>query len=160
RFGLGLLLLPFVAAGVLAVRDAADVGSLRSRDGPPPESQSTPAKSDQTQIAAAPEPPQPAQLSAEPPSPAPPPPGPTAPAPNEHGDVVPVYYGRDRHTEGPPERPSYTSERARRLELGRALVTVPKAHELPDVERPWTYRLPFTQIVLDRGREDPALHFT
>src|SRR5262249_32641581 len=72
----------------------------------------------------------------------------------------PVYYGTDRKREGSPEDPTYTSERARRLELGRALVTVPKAHEVPNVERPWVYRLPFTQIVLYREREDPARHFT
>ena len=40
------------------------------------------------------------------------------------------------------------------------MVTVPKSHEVPNVERPWVYRLPFTQVVLFREREDPARHFT
>ena len=75
-------------------------------------------------------------------------------------DVVPVFYGTDRNRAGTDTRISYGSERARRLELGRALVTVPKAHEVPNVERPWVYRLPFTQIVLYSETEDPKRHFT
>lgn len=31
---------------------------------------------------------------------------------------------------------------------------------MPRVERPWTLRLPFTQVVLYRQREDPSRHFT
>jgi hypothetical protein len=75
-------------------------------------------------------------------------------------DVVPVFYGTDRNraVSGTPN--IYGTERARRLEVGRALVTVPKGHEVPNLERPWVYRLPFTQIVLAGGREDPKQHFT
>jgi esterase/lipase superfamily enzyme len=75
-------------------------------------------------------------------------------------DVVPVFYGTDRNADATPQRADYGSGRAKRLELGRALVTVPKTHEVPNVERPWVYRLPFTQIVIYREREDPARHFT
>ena len=82
-----------------------------------------------------------------------------APSP-EPWDVVPVYYGTDRVAEPLAQRASYGSGRAKRLEVGRALVTVPKRHEVPNVERPWVYRLPFTSIVISRGREDPKLHFT
>ena len=71
-----------------------------------------------------------------------------------------MYYGTDRRSATRAERPVYGNERARRLELGGALVTVPKSHEVPNVERPWVYRLPFTQIVLYQEKEDPALHFT
>ena len=78
----------------------------------------------------------------------------------EPWDVVPVYYGTDRASELREQRASYGSERAKRLEIGRALVTVPKTHEVPHVERPWVYRLPFTSIVLFRASEDPRLHFT
>lgn len=78
----------------------------------------------------------------------------------EPWDVVPVYYGTDRAAEPLARRASYGSDRAKRLEVGRALVTVPKRHEVPNVERPWVYRLPFTSIVLTREREDPKLHFT
>lgn len=73
---------------------------------------------------------------------------------------MPVYYGTDRNAETTGNRLSYGSDRARRLELGRALVTVPKIHEVPNVERPWVYRLPFTRIILFEEREDPARHFT
>jgi esterase/lipase superfamily enzyme len=79
---------------------------------------------------------------------------------SEPWDVVPVYYGTDRNVEPGASRLSYGSERARRLELGRALVTVPKIHEVPNVERPWVYRLPFTRIILFQEAEDPARHFT
>ena len=78
----------------------------------------------------------------------------------EPWDVVPVFYGTDRNREAQAKRISYGSDRARRLELGRALVTVPKVHEVPNIERPWVYRLPFTQIVLYSEAEDPKRHFT
>lgn len=83
-----------------------------------------------------------------------------AAAPAVQWDVVPVFYGTDRVGEPQAERASYTSGRGKRLELGRALVTVPKSHQVPQVERPWAYRLPFTSIVLYREREDPNRHFT
>ena len=78
----------------------------------------------------------------------------------EPWDVVPVFYGTDRGREPRAAGTGYGTERARRLELGRALVTVPKAHQLPNIERPWVYRLPFTQIVLHSEPEDPRSHFT
>jgi esterase/lipase superfamily enzyme len=93
----------------------------------------------------------------EPPTPAP---GPVARGITESWDVVPVFYGTDRGREQLGANINYGTERARRLELGRALVTVPKAHQLPNIERPWAYRLPFTQIVLHSEPEDPRQHFT
>jgi esterase/lipase superfamily enzyme len=78
----------------------------------------------------------------------------------EPWDVVPVFYGTDRNRETQATRVAYGSDRARRLEMGRALVTVPKVHEVPNIERPWVYRLPFTQIVLYSETEDPKRHFT
>ena len=83
------------------------------------------------------------------------------PAPaSDQWDVVPVYYGTDRKSIVTGDRLEYGSDRGRKLEFGGALVTVPKSHEVPNVERPWVYRLPFTQIVLMREKEDPAKHFT
>ena len=120
-------------------------------------------------VAAAPPPPTP---SAPPPVATSPTPAPSAaPAPMRNGpttrgmvaepwDVVPVFYGTDRNREAQATPVAYGSERARRLELGRALVTIPKAHEVPNIERPWVYRLPFTQIVLYSEKEDPKRHFT
>jgi esterase/lipase superfamily enzyme len=97
--------------------------------------------------------------------PSPPPPaGGAAPADEEakteQGEwgVVPVYYGTDR-TQAPNEsRLDYGSERGRRLELGRALVTVPKAHKVPNVERPWAIKV--FNITLYQEAEDPDRHFT
>jgi esterase/lipase superfamily enzyme len=87
-----------------------------------------------------------------------PPPGPLAP---ESGwDVVPVFYGTDRARKDAPERLVYTSQRARRLELGRALVTVPKIHQVPNIERPFAIRIPFFQITVFEQAEDPRQHFT
>jgi esterase/lipase superfamily enzyme len=109
------------------------------------------------------------EKAAEPRKAAPPPPAAPAPALRngaggraapEPWDVVPVFYGTDRNRETHATRAVYGSERAKRLELGRALVTVPKVHEVPNVERPWVYRLPFTQIVLYSESEDPKRHFT
>jgi esterase/lipase superfamily enzyme len=75
-------------------------------------------------------------------------------------DVVPVFYGTDRTKTKDAKRIQYTSERAKRLEIGRALVTVPKVHQVPAIERPWVYKLPFTSIVIMQEKEDPAKHFT
>jgi esterase/lipase superfamily enzyme len=83
-------------------------------------------------------------------------------------DVVPVLYGTDRARQGRPEgepgretgRAQYGSERARRLELGRALVTVPAAHRIPSIERPFALRVPYLQLVLYEQGEDAKRHFT
>jgi esterase/lipase superfamily enzyme len=149
----------------------------RSRD--EAERQSRSEKAAEARKAAPPLPPAPPPAAATPPpvAAAPPPvatsPNPApgaAPAPMRNGtgtrgvsepwDIVPVFYGTDRNREAPETRVVYGSERARRLELGSALVTVPKAHEVPNIERPWVYRLPFTQIVLYSETEDPKRHFT
>lgn len=74
--------------------------------------------------------------------------------------VVPVFYGTDRSRDDQPERIAYDWQRGRRLELGRALVTIPKAHEVPKVERPWAIRIPYTNITLYEAAEDPKRHFT
>jgi esterase/lipase superfamily enzyme len=75
-------------------------------------------------------------------------------------DIVPVFYGTDRLRQGGGGRVIYGSERARRLELGRALVTVPAAHRMPGIERPFALRVPFFQVVLHEQPEDPRRHFT
>ncbi len=129
--------------------------------------------------AAPPAPAAPPVTATPPPTPAAPPPVATSPTPApsaapppmrngtgtrgvvaEPWDVVPVFYGTDRAREAQATPVAYGSDRARRLDLGRALVTVPKSHEVPNIERPWVYRLPFTQIVLYSEKEDPKRHFT
>jgi esterase/lipase superfamily enzyme len=86
-----------------------------------------------------------------------PPPGVPA-AEKADWDVVPVFYGTDRVRKDDPKRIAYTSDRARRLELGRALVTVPKAHQVPNIERPFAIRL-FNVTIYEQA-EDPKQHFT
>ena len=88
-----------------------------------------------------------------------PPPG-TPAASEGDWDVVPVFYGTDRARQDQPKRLLYTSERARRLELGHALVTVPKTHQVPNIERPFAIRIPYFQVTIYEGAEDPKNHFT
>lgn len=83
---------------------------------------------------------------------------------NEDWSVVPVFYGTDRerkstNTEA-TEKISYDWQRGRRLELGRALVTIPKDHVVPMVERPWAIRIPYINVTLYEAEEDPKEHFT
>ena len=84
------------------------------------------------------------------------------PPPDAHTpwDVVPVFYGTDRQEEPNAKRVSYNSERGRRLALGRALVTVPKIHEVPQIERPWALRIPYFDVTIYEEAEDPKKHFT
>ncbi len=86
------------------------------------------------------------------------------PTPAGDFDVVPVFYGTDRSsmpaTGSGSARITYDSNRAKRMELGRAMVTVPRIHQVPNIERPWAYRLPLTNIVLYTEAEDPKKHFT
>jgi len=85
--------------------------------------------------------------------------GSAAPAPTEW-DVVPVFFGTDRSRRDQAKRIAYGSDRGHKLEVGRALVTVPKAHQVPNVERPWALKIPYTSIILYQEAEDPKKHFT
>jgi esterase/lipase superfamily enzyme len=75
-------------------------------------------------------------------------------------DVVPVFYGTDRDRDPNPKRLAYNADRAHRLELGRALVTVPKIHQVPQIERPWAIRIPYFDVTIYEQAEDPKKHFT
>jgi esterase/lipase superfamily enzyme len=114
--------------------------------------------------APAPRPAAPAASSAPPPAASAPPPtrGVVSGAKTESPDwdVVPVFYGTDRGRAADTKRLRYNADRAGRLELGRVLVTVPKVHQMPNVERPWAIRVPFFDITIYEQKEDPKLHFT
>jgi esterase/lipase superfamily enzyme len=73
---------------------------------------------------------------------------------------VPVFYGTDRLQDPNPKRISYNSDRAHRLELGRALVTVPRIHQVPKIERPFAIRIPYFDVTIYEEAEDPNQHFT
>ncbi len=75
-------------------------------------------------------------------------------------DIVPVFYGTDRDRADQASRIGYGTGRAQRLELGRALVTVPKLHQVPTIKRPFAIRVPFFQITIFERAEDPKQHFT
>lgn len=106
--------------------------------------------------------PDPVGGGAPPPQPSPPPPSPSEAKVPEKAqgdwDVVPVFYGTDRAQKQNVQRLDYGSERGRRLELGRALVTVPKVHKVPSIERPWAIRV--FNVTLYQEAEDPNRHFT
>lgn len=86
-------------------------------------------------------------------------PPPTTEAEKEF-DVVPVFYGTDRGRAADPNRLHYGIERAERLELGRAMVTVPTVHKVPNIERPWVVEIPYFKVKVWEQKEDPAKHFT
>jgi esterase/lipase superfamily enzyme len=79
---------------------------------------------------------------------------------------VPVLYGTDRKRDDVARDPkagkriAYGAQRARRLELGRALVTVPAVHRVPSIERPFAVRIPFFNVAVYEQAEDPKRHFT
>ena len=75
-------------------------------------------------------------------------------------DVVPVFYGTDRAVEPNAQRLMFGSDRGRRLQLGQAFVTVPKGHQVPQVERPWAVKIPYFDVTLYEQKEDPKQHFT
>lgn len=93
------------------------------------------------------------------------PPG-NEPPPTQHYDgvekfaVVPVFFGTDRERVDNDQRADYGAGRGRRLEIGRALVSVPASHEGPDIERPWTLRIPYFDVKIYEQAEDPDAHFT
>lgn len=104
------------------------------------------------------------------PAAAPPPPPPAAAAPEPAGgagppqspdwQVVPVYWGTDRAVQPNAQRLAFGSDRARKLQLGVADITVPKTHEVPNVERPWVVKIPYFDVTLYAEAEDPKKHFT
>ena len=116
----------------------------------------------------------PAPTAAAPPPPPPPPIGagvpPAAPSaaaraaietdPSKKYKVVPVFYGTDREIEPDPTRLQFGSERGHKLQLGRALITVPFSHEVPHIERPREIEIPYFKIKIYAEKEDPDKHFT
>ena len=90
----------------------------------------------------------------------PPPPPPPPPGADPTFDVVPVFYGTDRAVEPDPKRLQFGAERGHRLQLGRALVTVPTAHKVPAIERPWVIEIPYFKVKIYEEKEDTAKHFT
>ena len=75
-------------------------------------------------------------------------------------DLVPVFYGTDRVVEPNAERLQYGTDRGHKLQLGRAMVSVPSAHKVPNIERPWVVEIPYFKYKIYEEKEDPAKHFT
>lgn len=98
-----------------------------------------------------------ARAPAPAPSATPPPPAAEAAKPF---DLVPVFYGTDRVVEPNTQRLQFSTERGHKLQLGRAMVSVPTAHKVPNIERPWVVELPYFKYKIYEEKEDPAKHFT
>ncbi|MFT3731654.1 MAG: alpha/beta hydrolase [Hyphomicrobium sp.] len=111
-----------------------------------------------------------APMPPPPPPPAAAAPPPAAPAtaaraaieadPNKKYKVIPVFYGTDRAVEPDPARLQFGSERGHKLQLGRALITVPFVHKVPQIERPREIEIPYFKIKIYAEKEDPDKHFT
>jgi esterase/lipase superfamily enzyme len=72
---------------------------------------------------------------------------------------VPVFYGTDRNRVKQEGRFGYANDRAKRLEMGRALVSVPLDHKVPNIERPRAWTIPYVGT-FQLEKEDPNRHFT
>ena len=97
------------------------------------------------------------------PSPVPPAGGAAAPsiaaASDDRFHIVPVFYGTDRNRIKQEGRVGYANDRAKRLEMGRALVSVPLDHKVPNIERPRAWTIPYLGTI-QLEKEDPSKHFT
>jgi len=129
------------------------------RTAPVPESGTQPLSNPQPEAKTYPEMAAP-QEGAEKPTPPGPPPQASGGEEKSDWDVVPVFYGTDRDHEANPKRLAYNADRAHRLELGRAFVTVPRIHQVPEIERPWAIRIPYFDVTIYEQAEDPKKHFT
>lgn len=79
--------------------------------------------------------------------------------PPDRRDVVQVFYGTDRTRADKPNRIAYGSDRAQRLELGRALVTVPIAHQAPPSARQWSIKRAYLSVTRLDAAEEAKTHF-
>jgi esterase/lipase superfamily enzyme len=81
------------------------------------------------------------------------------PGPSDRFHIVPVFYGTDRNRVKQEGRIGYANDRAKRLEMGRALVSVPLDHKVPNIERPRAWTIPYLGTI-QLEKEDPNKHFT
>ena len=79
---------------------------------------------------------------------------------NKDFSTVDIFYGTDRNRADSPAKLGFGSDRSRRLELGKAVVTVPRLSGPANLERPWAYRIPFSNVSVYQQQEDPKRHFT
>jgi len=85
--------------------------------------------------------------------------GGAAPGPDDRFHIVPVFYGTDRNRVKQETRVGYANDRAKRLEMGRALISVPLDHKVPNIERPRAWTIPYLGTI-QIEKEDPNKHFT
>jgi esterase/lipase superfamily enzyme len=135
-------------------KPAASGGSGRADLSPAPEVENPPKPTSPAPVGAAPPPAAPAAAARSAARSV------AASDPSKTYDVVPVFYGTDRAIQIDPNRLQFGSERGHKLQLGRALVTVPLSHKVPHIERPWLIEIPYFKVKVYEEQEDPAKHFT
>ncbi len=74
--------------------------------------------------------------------------------------IVQVFYGTDRTRADKANRIAYGADRARRLELGRAMVSIPTAHLARSGGRQGAQKRPFFGVSFDNRATDPKTRFT
>lgn len=85
----------------------------------------------------------------------------TAPVAQEaEYSTVSLIYGTDRKRSNGTKGLRFGSDRARALDVGNVVVTVPKTHQASNLERPWSIRIPYLDAVIHQEQEDPKKHFT
>jgi esterase/lipase superfamily enzyme len=78
------------------------------------------------------------------------------PDPTRLRDAIPVFYGTDRARSEGTSGIDYTSRPAHRLEVGRALVVVPRRHQSDLAVRPWAQSLSTADAAEGSGGVDTA----
>ncbi len=82
------------------------------------------------------------------------------PIPLKPTTLFPSSTGRIAQVEPDPNRLQFGSERGHKLQLGRALITVPLIHKVPHIERPVVIEIPYFKVKIYEEKEDPQKHFT
>jgi esterase/lipase superfamily enzyme len=80
--------------------------------------------------------------------------------PANRRDVVEVFYGTDRTRADKAKRIAYGIDRAQRLELGRAVVTIPTAYQAPSNAQQWSIKRSYFGVSLRDKAQDTRTHFT
>jgi len=73
-------------------------------------------------------------------------------------NVVRVLFGTNRKIAQKNARIEFTGGRDSRLHLGGVAVSIPAKHDIGSVERPWSFRIPFTRLTIGFS-EDRNKHF-
>lgn len=67
-------------------------------------------------------------------------------------DVMPVFFGTDRAARRDGgDQIAFGAERGQKLEAGIALVSIPRLHQVAELDRPWALHLPYLNAAVDKS---------